>query len=124
METLRYKLTGRPVNLDDCRDYARGTKPLRVCVHLETNELIREWFFITQYVAAFTWTFENMQVVCRPLMGGHVAADPMRNRHMEAKARDKAEQRLAETLQQLAESGVQVERKTPAFVAPPVHAHA
>lgn len=111
MRSFWYRLTRRPATLDDCLHYARANPPRCVTVTAEVNSFVREWYFVTQYLARFCWEFPGRRVDVDVVLSGHmtgraVAADAKAGAALEA-----ARRKLEGLLDRIAAAGVRVEQE-------------
>ncbi|MBN1558558.1 MAG: hypothetical protein JW951_10490 [Lentisphaerae bacterium] len=73
MKTPWYRLTGRPLNADDCVDYIRRRQPERIRLDVQSSETIREWLRITRYTGRLTLAAGGGRRSCDFALGGHVS---------------------------------------------------
>ena len=117
MRSLRYLLTDRPRNLDDCFEHVRSSTPCSVKLSLATNQFVGELFLVAQHVATFTWQFEDCEVACEKVLAGRLVDDS-------TPAQDaciaKANRKLEHLLERMMEVGVVVEGDMERFLPPRV----
>jgi hypothetical protein len=70
MRSIRYRLQGRPQNLDDCLHYARANPPRRISSSIGFIERIGELWLLRQFVLYLRWDFDNLQLCTESVLGG------------------------------------------------------
>jgi hypothetical protein len=69
MKSLRYRLLGLPVTLEDALAYSRKSRPRRVKVRLRVWRFVGEMDVCTQLVARLHWEFPGRDVRCEKVLG-------------------------------------------------------
>ena len=101
MKTLRYRLSGRPRNLDDCLDLVRKGRPARARLHLRIARTVSEMF-------------SNRHCRWRDFCGAFFLCEPAPKR---ARQLRRANERLARRLKSLEDAGVVVAGRDSRFDA-------
>ncbi len=114
MKSIRYMLTGKPGNLDDCLDFSRKNQSCSISVNQETYTSIREVFFVIQYVAKLIWRFDAGTKAHEIILYGETTWDGRPTRA----GKEKANRKLEKILDQIRKEGVQVECMSGSFNMP------
>ncbi len=69
MKSLRYKLLGLPVTLEDLLDYSRRSRPQRVKVDLGVWRFYGELDVYAHLAVRLEWEFGDHTVICEKVLG-------------------------------------------------------
>ena len=105
MRTLRYKLSGRPHNVDDCIDAVRRGHSARTTLRLRTEDMVTEMYIERGFIGEYTWQFAGRAVRCGDWYGCYRLYDPRYERDWKIR---QANARLERRLAELAALGVEV----------------
>jgi putative membrane protein len=84
MKSVWYRLTQRPLNIDDCIDLAGKESPQGASVELFVNKLAREHHPVTQFVARFRIRYSRSRHTVDAICGGYL--DTYRDERIEKEA--------------------------------------
>ena len=115
MKSLRYKLLGRPVTLEDVLDFSRKSRPRRVAVRLGVSQFVGDLDVPTQLVASLAWEFADRRLTCHKVCGRAEGGCPSGGDCGVARAN----RRLEELSRTLASTGADVVGADDRFVAGP-----
>jgi hypothetical protein len=108
MKSIRYVLTKKPGNTDDCLDFAKHHQVNFVLLTLETSERATEMYILRSLVAVFCWQFdcpELPKVIIEKCLGGCIFHESEKKQKIDV---DNANTRLTKTLERLEGAGMQV----------------
>jgi putative membrane protein len=105
MKSVWYRLTQRPLNIDDCIDLAGREPPKGARVDLFVHKLAREHHPVTQFVARFEVKYSRSRHVVKTICGGYL--DTYSDERIEKKT-ELANVRLDELKAKLTVAGIPV----------------
>jgi len=114
MKTLRYRLSGRPRNLDDCLDLVRKGRPARARLHLRIARTVSEMFVREEFLGEYLLEFPDRHCRWRDFCGAFFLCEPAPKR---ARQLRRANERLARRLKSLEDAGVVVAGRDSRFDA-------
>jgi putative membrane protein len=103
MQSIWYRLTHRPCNLDDCLDLARTVPITEARLDLRYHDPIREEYPLTQFLAQFELKQGDSVRTIEELCGGYLYADSNDKKLSEV---NRANARLRQLVNRLSDQGV------------------
>lgn len=75
MRSVRYLLSGKPGNVDDCIELSKKTRLELVALSLDTEENVTEMYVMKSLFGIFDWKFENNNIIVEQVFGGYLLTD-------------------------------------------------
>jgi len=75
MKSIRYLLSGKPGNVDDCLDLSKKRRLELVALSLDTEENVTEMYVMKSLFGIFDWKFENNNIRVEQVFGGYFLTD-------------------------------------------------
>jgi hypothetical protein len=115
MKSLRYLLTCRPHNTDDCLHLATRRQPLGVAVELGTHQWATDQTVLVEFIAQYVWRFEDLTARCREICGSEFLFSDLSTRHRRL---EQANEHLQRSLQRIAAARIPIHGPIRLFEGP------
>lgn len=106
MKSLRYRITRRPLTLEDCLDKAAAGAPGSVVARLEPYTMVGNVNIIQQWLLVLDWSFPDEDAHCQVVCGATMLWNPPATRRARM---HKVEQCIRETLHRIESAGATVQ---------------